>query len=33
MTTAIVMELFVSKVLHAVQYLVTKADGYIQSIQ
>ena len=27
------MELSVSKVLHAVQYWVTKADGYIQSIQ
>ena len=33
MAIAIVMELFVSKVLHVVQYWVTKADGYIQSIQ
>jgi len=33
MATAIVMELFLSKDLHAVQYWVTKADGCIQSIQ
>jgi len=33
MAAVVVMELLVSKVLHAVQYWVTKADGYIQSIQ
>ena len=33
MATAVVTELFVSKVLHAVHYWVTKTDGYIQLIQ